>query len=1106
MKSADERVEPTADQPTEDYLGRALAVIKQCRDNQDKALSLAGLRLGELPSDLFELYWLESLNISYVGAQKLPPQIGNLTQLVHLNAQGNRFNEIPREIGALRNLEVLDLGRSSITELPPDITGLVSLLEIDLYGNPLRQLPDFFWSLTSIQQLGLTKTSLDTLSEEIGQLNKLQRLFLGFNCLSSLPASISSLVELRGLFLHNNRLADLPDWISSLAMLDEITLGSNGMSNFPTNLASLKSLRRLEFSSNCLRELPRSIGDLSALRTLELQGNELGELPIETENLKELTDLNLSRNSFDRVPPAALRLTSLERLNLSDNQLTAVPDDICALRNLKHIVLTQNEIRSLPASLADLPDLENVELSDNPLPRSYVDALQQGIEAFRALLLSFREATRPLYEAKLLITGEGQVGKSWTLAKLRGADPERVVGSDNTTWGIDRGELRLPHPDVAGEHILLNTWDFGGQKIYRVTHQFFFSQQAIYVLVWNPRQGAEQCRVREWLRMIALRTGSMNRHGGRKRAPRAKVIMVATHAEAEGGSYNPDYGRESLDPDLQAMIVDEAAVDACTGYGIESLRAKIAAHAAQLPDMGQPLNARWAAARDAVLAMRAQRPWISFEQFAEVARAHSVADPDEMRTLVWTYLHSLGRAVWYGSVSQAELEREEPLLADTIVLDAVWLSRAFVQVLDDEDTRSSGGMLRHDRFTEIWTTHGRVGWHCYKPSEYEILKLVMRRFDVALPTRESQGSRSLVPQLVPFHRPTLPWAAAADAPGPRVMRLSCELGYEAIGLVPRLIAATEPWHTYAQGVGLFWEGGMFLRDTASFQNEALLTVSGIERPWINLVVSGEQPAFLLNEIYKAIEGTLKFWTGLPRTYWVNCPTCRSPSDLCSGKFKHEAIVRRVRDQVDAPFVCDDCDAVWKPERLILGFESLVPEREYVLSHFYRRDQIPCPRVFLLEPVDSRLLGVVRWREFVGKKVRLTLLSELSGQKIASEEFTLTKQWVSWLRPLARVASLALTGAALPISGDLANEFSEGASLLDKLADLPGTSNDVPAPLGAQDQHIHIPKRDLVNFKKVLVAVGLDPRDHGMDIALAPDGRWLWMSADEVEVYTPQEAA
>jgi GTPase SAR1 family protein len=37
--------------------------------------------------------------------------------------------------------------------------------------------------------------------------------------------------------------------------------------------------------------------------------------------------------------------------------------------------------------------------------------------------------------------------------------------------------------------ITLNGWDFGGQRVYRPTHQLFFSAPAVYLVVWKPREG-----------------------------------------------------------------------------------------------------------------------------------------------------------------------------------------------------------------------------------------------------------------------------------------------------------------------------------------------------------------------------------------------------------------------------------------------------------------------------------------------------------------------------------------------------------------------------------------------------------------------------------------
>ncbi len=74
-------------------------------------------------------------------------------------------------------------------------------------------------------------------------------------------------------------------------------------------------------------------------------------------------------------------------------------------------------------------------------------------------------------------------------------------------------------------------------------------------------------------------------------------------------------------------------------------------------------------------------------------------------------MHRLGRAVWYGPGADATDDEGDALLADTLVLDAVWLSRAFVQFLLDEPTRLAGSLLDHSRFPAIWTEHGRDEWY-----------------------------------------------------------------------------------------------------------------------------------------------------------------------------------------------------------------------------------------------------------------------------------------------------------------------------------------------------------------------------------------------------------
>ena len=55
--------------------------------------------------------------------------------------------------------------------------------------------------------------------------------------------------------------------------------------------------------------------------------------------------------------------------------------------------------------------------------------------------------------------------------------------------------------------MILRAWDFGGQEVYRVSHQFFFSPRALYLVVWHARQGQDQNEVEGWLRRIRVAGG-----------------------------------------------------------------------------------------------------------------------------------------------------------------------------------------------------------------------------------------------------------------------------------------------------------------------------------------------------------------------------------------------------------------------------------------------------------------------------------------------------------------------------------------------------------------------------------------------------------------------
>jgi hypothetical protein len=65
-------------------------------------------------------------------------------------------------------------------------------------------------------------------------------------------------------------------------------------------------------------------------------------------------------------------------------------------------------------------------------------------------------------------------------------------------------------------------WDFAGQTVYYNTHQFFLSNRAVYLLMWNIRLGYEHAGLDFWLSSISVHS------------PQAPILVVGTHLDQVG--------------------------------------------------------------------------------------------------------------------------------------------------------------------------------------------------------------------------------------------------------------------------------------------------------------------------------------------------------------------------------------------------------------------------------------------------------------------------------------------------------------------------------------------------------------------------------------------
>ncbi|MFP4575990.1 MAG: leucine-rich repeat domain-containing protein, partial [Coleofasciculus sp.] len=547
--------------------------------------------------------------------------------------------------------------------------------ELDLSGKGITEIPDCIGQLTNLQKLYFEENQITEIPECIGKLTNLQKLIIGKNKITEIPGCISQLTNLRFLGLWENQITEIPEFIGKLT-----------------------NLKKLSLSANQITEIPEFIGYLNNLQLLGLSRNQITEIPEFISQLTNLQNLYLHDNKITEIPECIGQLTNLQELNLGRNKITEIPECIGQLTNLQKLYLGGNKITEIPECIGQLTNLQKLNLDDNPLNPVVKSAYQSGLDELKAYLRSIQEPDQreEIYEAKLVLVGEGGVGKTTLLKALTGKDPQT---NEATTHGVDIAiqALHLPHPQKENVEIKLNAWDFGGQEVYRVTHQFFFSKRSVYLLVWEPRRGVQQCQVEDWLKLLRLRVGD-----------EARVIIISTYSKS--GQHIARIDKPVLKRDFGDMIVDFHEVDSlvddpATGekVGIAQLKQIIAETAQNFDQMGVVLNKAWRESRDELLAIN--KPRISYTEFTTVCSTHGLNDI-ATKTLA-DLMHDLGYIVYYS---------EDERLQDDVVLQPEWLTKAIGFVLEDRTTQNMDGILSDNRLLEVWWDNPADGKTRY-PSE-----------------------------------------------------------------------------------------------------------------------------------------------------------------------------------------------------------------------------------------------------------------------------------------------------------------------------------------------------------------------------------------------------
>nr|WP_281414777.1 COR domain-containing protein [Plastoroseomonas arctica] len=325
----------------------------------------------------------------------------------------------------------------------------------------------------------------------------------------------------------------------------------------------------------------------------------------------------------------------------------------------------------------------------------------------------------PLKETKMILVGQGEVGKTSLVKHLRG---ERVDTHESATQGI---RVEPWQPGAVADDVKVRIWDFGGQEIMHATHQFFLTERTLYLVVLNSREDEHRGRLEYWLKLI------------QNFAAGAPTLIVCNKAD----QHRLDLDERGL-RQKYPFILGVHRVSAVTGLGMDELTSAIGAAIRDL----QHLQERFLPAEIAVKE-KLEAPggdYISYERYQQVCDEAGMPKDIRRKTLL-RFLNDLGVVLSFV---------DDPQMMMTSVLRPDWVTDGVYAVLH---AHMDGGVLHHAQLSEILKPSER-----YPEDKHGFIIEMMKKFELCFQyDTADRKTRYLIPDLLPKNEPdTGDWEGA----------------------------------------------------------------------------------------------------------------------------------------------------------------------------------------------------------------------------------------------------------------------------------------------------------------------------------------------------------
>lgn len=690
-----------------DALPNSISLLKNLKE-----LNLWEVQIDDI-SVLAHITSLQGLNLSRTKVSDIDV-IANLINLQQLSLNSSEISDI-HSLGNLTNLQHLNLSRTRIHNLHP-IGNLHKLKYLNLNGTQISNI-DVLEKLENLQHLNLSNTQIS----DINILSKLR--------------------SLKSLDLENTKITRI-DALSSLDNLEELDISFTKVNNIDA-LANLTNLQRLSLVRIPVSQID-GLNHLSKLQSLNLMELEITDIsPL--EKLTNLQTLYLDNLKIDNID-ILKNTTTLQTLSLTQTDISNI-DTLAHLSNLERLYLDYIPIHSLPVCLSNLPKLKYLNLSGlnlDYIPEEFLDPqrpffvndhsyIENGIVLNQTtlstqpvslfaqpyeLIKAYYDAPKvPVNEAKVIFLGDGEVGKSYTIKRIKN-NGQKGDYYTKTTHGIEISTY--PATKKNGDSFHINFWDFGGQDIMHAMHRCFLTDRTCYVVVISNRGNLNQ-QARYWLKNIASFT-----HG----AP----VLLAVNMWDKIQETGVDINRLKQEyPNLVSHPVFYSAKES-EDEDFQPLIRAIIRQAEQLDSSSLSFPAQWEAIRQDLLELAQNKHYIDKNEYHNICQRHELDSPD-IRTWLLEWFNDLGVCFSYHQDTAKNTE-----LPTYKVLNPSWLTNAiYILINAGKNYSDNGKMLLSTMMLLLKSSdYGVLPSVIYTEAERNYVLEVMRKFNLSYPVSDTQ--------------------------------------------------------------------------------------------------------------------------------------------------------------------------------------------------------------------------------------------------------------------------------------------------------------------------------------------------------------------------------